>query len=68
MSMEEKYILGGSLLEFTKTFYYLRTGRRFRLSQPIGRRSHLELIAEKLTEVVDGKCQRLIINVPPRYG
>ena len=66
--MDERYILGGSLLEFVKTFYYLRTGRRFRLSDPVGRQSHFELISQKLTEVVDGKCTRLIINVPPRYG
>jgi predicted phage terminase large subunit-like protein len=66
--MEERYILGGSLLEFTKTFYYLRTGRRFRLSDPIGRQSHFESIAQSLSDVVDGKISRLIINVPPRYG
>jgi predicted phage terminase large subunit-like protein len=27
---------------------------------------HIELIASKLTEVKDGKCKRLIINIPPR--
>lgn len=66
--MDEKYILGGSLLEFIKTFYYLRTGREFKLSNPSGRLSHFDLIAEALTKVVDGEISRLIINVPPRYG
>lgn len=29
---------------------------------------HLDLIASKLQDVLDGKCRRLIINIPPRYG
>ena len=66
--LEEKYILGGSLLEFIKTFYYLRTGRQFILSEPFGRDSHFNLISQALTKIVDGEISRLIINVPPRYG
>jgi predicted phage terminase large subunit-like protein len=29
---------------------------------------HLELMAERLVAVRDGKTKRLIINIPPRYG
>lgn len=29
---------------------------------------HIKLIAEKLTAVAEGKCKRLIINMPPRHG
>lgn len=29
---------------------------------------HHELIAEKLNEVLEGKCKRLIINIAPRHG
>jgi predicted phage terminase large subunit-like protein len=65
---EEKYRLAGSFLEFTKLFYYLRTGRKFRISEPPGRESHFKLLARALTRVLDGHTNRLIINVPPRYG
>lgn len=58
----------GSLLEFTRIFYYLRTGRKFELSQPPGRESHYISICRALTRVIDGKTHRLAIHVPPRYG
>src|SRR5689334_23321079 len=58
----------GSLLEFTRIFYYIRTGRKFDLSFPPGRESHYITICRALTSVLDGKCNRIIINVPPRYG
>jgi len=29
---------------------------------------HFVLIAKKLQDVYNGKCKRLIINIPPRYG
>lgn len=57
-----------SLLHFTQVFYYLRTGRTFDLSEPPGRESHYISICRELVSVFDGKCNRLIINVPPRYG
>lgn len=65
---EEKYKLAGSLLEFTQIFYKLRTGRNFEIVEPVSRESHYYAIAKALTRVIDGKCKRLIINVPPRYG
>ena len=67
-ALDIKYQLAGSLLEFTKTFYRLRCHRLFMLSNPIGRESHYVTIAKALTQVIDGKIDRLIINVPPRYG
>ena len=60
--------LVGSLLYFTQIFYYLRTGRKFELTYPDGRESHLISICRALTKVIDGNSRRLLINVPPRYG
>lgn len=66
--IDTKSKLLGSLLYFTQTFYKLRTGRDFELSCPAGRESHYISICKELTDVFYGKCRRLIINVPPRYG
>ena len=57
-----------SLLYFTQIYYLLRTGRKFEMSWPIGRESHFLSICRELVKVFDGKTNRLIINVPPRYG
>lgn len=65
---EERIALGSSFLEFTKIFYYLRTGRTFDISHPTSRESHYISIARELTKVFTGEKKRLIINVPPRYG
>jgi predicted phage terminase large subunit-like protein len=56
------------LLMFTRLFFNLRTGRDFKLSQPVGRESHYLTIARALHDVLSGKTKRLVINVPPRYG
>lgn len=64
----ERERLQRSLLEFTKTFFYLRTGRTFNVSQPFGRKSHIIIICNALIKVISGETNRLIINVPPRYG
>jgi predicted phage terminase large subunit-like protein len=58
----------GSLRAFTQMFYTARTGRKFELSDPIGRPSHYSQIFQALTKVQRGEIKRLIINVPPRYG
>ncbi len=60
--------LSTSLLRFTQDFYYLRTGRLFQLSNPISRESHYITICRALHRVMKGETNRLIINVPPRYG
>lgn len=65
---EDRERLERSLLTFTQEFYYLRTGRRFELSEPIGRESHYITICKALIRVMKGETNRLIINVPPRYG
>lgn len=68
--MEEIYKerLSNSILYFTKIFYYLRTGRTFNISEPVGRESHYITICRELVKVFDGETKRLIINIPPRYG
>lgn len=58
----------GSLLCFTRTFYPLRTGRNFEISQPIGRESHYLAICRELVKVFRGETKRLIINIPARHG
>lgn len=66
--LKEKEALSASLLKFTQYFFYLRTGRKFSLSEPIGRESHYITICRALHRVMKGETTRLIINVPPRYG
>jgi predicted phage terminase large subunit-like protein len=51
-----------------RTFFQVRTSRKFELSNPLGRESHYITIARALERVIKGECSRLIINVPPRYG
>jgi predicted phage terminase large subunit-like protein len=62
--------LKGSLLEFTKTFYPLLTGRDFIVSNPPGREPHVVTICRSLTQCARLQIpdQRLIINVPPGHG
>lgn len=60
--------LRGSLLEFMKFFYEHITGRKFIVSQPIGRESHHVIIAKELTKVFNLETLRLIINVPPGHN
>lgn len=64
----EKERLMCSLLEFTKVFFHLRTGKKFDVSLPNGRESHYLSICNVLTKVMTGETRRLIIQIPPRYG
>jgi predicted phage terminase large subunit-like protein len=57
----------GSLLFFTQTFFKLRTGRDFALSQPVSRESHHITICRELTRVFRLETARLLINVPPGH-
>src|ERR1700739_3761042 len=66
--LEERYRLQGSLLEFTRIFYELITGREFEISQPIGRESHQLIIMRELVKVFRLETNRLLINVPPGSG
>jgi len=65
---ELRYKLLGSFLDFTRYFFKERTGNKFDIQEPPGRRSHITEIAKALTKVKNGDTKRLIINVPPRYG
>ena len=64
----ERLKLQGSFKDFTEIFYYLRTGRKFVISDPIGRESHHLMIMKELVKVLNGETTKLIINVPPRYS
>lgn len=55
-------------LTFTKYFYKLATGRDFGVSQPICRRSHQLVLADLVPSIISQEKNRLIINLPPRYG
>ena len=55
-------------LTFTKYFYRLATGREFEVSQPIGRRSHQLILTDLVPDIISHKINRLLINIPPRYG
>lgn len=65
-----KYELLGSFLKFTRTFYYLRTGRTFDLSNPPGRESHFVTIMRELVLIKRSQntLKDLLINVAPRSG
>ena len=58
----------GSLLLFTQVFYKLRTGHEFRIPEPICREPHVITLCRALTEAFEDKTNKLIINIPPRYG
>lgn len=62
--------LRSSLLEFTKFFYLILTGREFIISQPIGRESHHIIISEALSRAfrLEIEQQRLLVNVHPGSG
>src|SRR5260370_37380566 len=62
--------LRSSFLEFTKFFYPILTGRKFIVSDPIGRESHHITIAKALTQAfrLEIPNHRLLINVSPGSG
>lgn len=62
--------LKGSFLEFIEFFYPVLTGRKFIISQPIGRESHHITIARELTKCfrLEIPTHRLNINVEPGSG
>ena len=51
-----------SFEKYTKAMFYAQYKRPFIVSE-----HHLKIF-KALQDVVDGKCKRLIINMPPRYG
>lgn len=51
-----------SLEKFTKAMFKAQNHRSFIVNK------HHKLIFQALQDVVDGKCRRLIINMPPRYS
>lgn len=51
-----------SFEDFTRAMFKAQYEKSFVVA------NHHKLIIEALQDVVDGKCNRLIINIPPRYG
>lgn len=62
--------LKGSLIEFTKYFYKLRTGREFKIRPAECRKSFIDHIVPNLERTIehDADLRRMIIRCPPRYG
>lgn len=62
--------LRSSFLSFTSFFYPILTGRKFILSNPVGRESHHITIGKALTQAcrLEIPNHRLIINVSPGSG
>ena len=50
------------VLNFTRHFFRYNNDKKFVVGE------HHMRICEKLNEVLEGKCTRLIINISPRYG
>ena len=65
---DTKAVLLGDFMTFTRTFYELRTGREFLLSNPPGRECRHKVICRHLRKVFTGEIKNLIINIPPRHG
>ena len=65
---EQKEMLWGSFLLFTRTFFPFVTGREFVISNPDGRESHYITIARELSLAARMQNPSLIINVPPGHG
>ena len=63
-------VLKSSLLEFTKYFYKLRTGREFIVRNGQNRTSFIDQVVPVLESSLrhDENAHRLAIRCPPRYG
>ena len=60
--------LKGSYMLFLRTFFKLKTGREFTLSNPVSRESHFITVAKELKAVFMGETTRLLINIPPGHA
>jgi hypothetical protein len=67
---EIAFNLRENLLEFTKFFYPILTGREFIISHPVGRLSHHIIISKALERAfrLEIEQQRQIINIHPGSG
>jgi predicted phage terminase large subunit-like protein len=67
-ALAQRDLLFKNHLAFTKTFFPIRNNREFATPLPPGRRSHFIEISSALDEVYAGHCDRLLIQIPPRYA
>jgi hypothetical protein len=65
--LHEKLRLQGSLLEFMKTFYFLRNNRTFDIPEPISRENHVHVVVRELVKVFNLETFDLMINIPPGH-
>ncbi len=60
--------LRGSLLFFTQFFFEIRYRREFIIPQPSGQKNHFHQMSLVLSKTARLEIDRLIINLPPRFG
>lgn len=65
---EFKSKLLSSFLYFTQTFFKIKTGRDFVLSNPVGREPHQETIAKELVKIFNLEVRREWMTLPPGHG
>lgn len=66
--IDVKTTLQSSLLTFTKFFFKILNGYEFRVSNPIGRESHVISICKELTYLYKHPWERSYIGIAPGYG
>lgn len=55
-------------LTFIKYFYHLRTGREYRISQPVGREPHQITMCKQVPRIINHELNRILFRIAPRYG
>lgn len=65
---KSRYELLSSFKLFIQTFFKLRTGRDFIISNPAGRESHHLQLIRAFVKVFKGETKRLVVTIPPRYA
>lgn len=54
-------------MTFSRVFYELKTGRKFIVSNPMGREPHVITVARELKAAFNLEVSRLLINIPPGH-
>jgi predicted phage terminase large subunit-like protein len=65
---ESKSLIVGSILARESFYFYARWVFHDRHGYPWQQAAHHQTICDALMRVYEGKCKRLIINIPPRYS
>lgn len=55
-------------LTFVKYFYLCRTGREYKISNPICREPHQITFSNQVPRIINHETNRILLRTPPRYG